>query len=67
MSLPAAAADDSSEIADSIRVRFGLRVVSVISAGSAGDAHAVISINGEPVTLKGFNRHDMYPQWGPAM
>lgn len=44
---------------DTMVVRFGLRVVS--TAGRA------ILLNGRPVKLKGFNRHDLYPGLGPAL
>ena len=44
---------------DALTVRFGLRTVST----SGRD----ILLNGKPMKLKGFNRHDMYPQLGPAL
>ena len=44
---------------DGITVRFGLRTVR--ASGRA------ILLNGEPIKLKGFNRHDMYPQLGPSL
>jgi beta-glucuronidase len=40
-------------------VRFGLRVVST--------SGREIRLNGEPVKLRGFNRHDMYPNLGPSL
>jgi len=46
-------------VEDSIQVRFGLRTVST--------AGRHITINGEPIKLKGYNRHDMYPQLGPSL
>ncbi len=44
---------------DDMIVRFGLRSVSV--SGSQ------LLLNGEPVTLLGFNRHESHPQFGPAL
>jgi len=46
---------------DGVTVRFGMRTVGV-----SGDGTRVL-INGEPVKLLGFNRHDMYPQVGPSL
>merc|ERR1712166_1516487 len=46
-------------VEDSIQVRFGLRTVST--------AGRHITINGEPIKLKGYNRHDMYPPLGPSL
>ena len=45
--------------ADAVTVRFGLRTV-----GRRGRA---ITLNGKPLKLRGFNRHDLYPQLGPAL
>jgi beta-galactosidase/beta-glucuronidase len=56
-----AATDDISNVVDSIQIRFGLRTVGTSSSGRA------VTINGAPVKLKGFNRHDMYPQYGPSL
>eukprot|EP01052_Picozoa_sp_SAG31_P014642 SAG31_NODE_917_length_11033_cov_3.285897_12_plen_145_part_00 len=42
-----------------LQVRFGLRIVHTQGRH--------ISINGVPTKLKGYNRHDMYPQIGPAL
>lgn len=44
---------------DGITVRFGLRTVSVSGRN--------ILINGSPLKLLGFNRHDMYPELGPSL
>ncbi len=44
---------------DEIVERFGIRTV----ACSKGE----ILLNGKPVRLKGYNRHDAHPQFGPAM
>ena len=49
----------SGEPSDGLTVRFGLRIV----ATSGRD----ILLNGAPLKLKGFNRHDMYPQLGPSL
>ena len=46
-------------VVDSIQVRFGLRTVST------SGRH--ILVNGAPIKLRGFNRHDMYPQLGPSL
>jgi beta-glucuronidase len=48
-------------IQDSVESRFGLRIVGVSKSGRA------ITINGVDTKLKGFNRHDMYPQYGPSI
>jgi beta-galactosidase/beta-glucuronidase len=56
-----AATDAISNVVDSIQIRFGLRTVGTSSNGRA------VTINGAPVKLKGFNRHDMYPQYGPSL
>jgi beta-galactosidase/beta-glucuronidase len=53
--------DAGSNVADSIRIRFGLRTVSTSANGRA------VAINGKPIKLKGFNRHDLYPQYGPTL
>ena len=44
---------------DAIRVRVGLRVIRA--------SGREIRVNGETVKLRGFNRHDMYPQLGPSL
>ena len=44
---------------DALTVRFGLRVVA--AAGRS------ILLNGKKIKLKGFNRHEMYPQVGPSV
>lgn len=44
---------------DEIVERFGIRTVRC----SKGE----ILLNGKPVRLKGYNRHDTHPQFGPAM
>lgn len=44
---------------DSIRERFGLRTVA-----TAGQQ---ILLNGEPVELRGFNRHESHPELGPSL
>lgn len=44
---------------DTIVERFGIRTV----ACSRGQ----ILLNGKPIRLKGYNRHDAHPQFGPAM
>jgi beta-glucuronidase len=49
----------SDGVNDSIEARFGVRTV-----GTRGRA---ITVNGQPIKLKGFNRHDMYPQLGPSL
>lgn len=51
--------NDREQATDGCEVRFGLRLVST--------AGRHILVNGRPVKLRGFNRHDMYPQVGPAM
>ena len=51
----------AKDIQDSIESRFGLRIVGVSEDGRA------ITINGKNIKLKGFNRHDMYPQFGPSL
>ncbi|MFG3341380.1 glycoside hydrolase family 2 protein [Glycomyces sp. NPDC048151] len=43
---------------DDLRERFGLREVRT--------ANARITVNGEPVVLKGVNRHEAHPQFGHA-
>jgi len=57
--LGAASAAAVASVTDAITVRFGLRIVST--------AGREIRINGQPTKLKGFNRHDMYPQLGPSL
>ena len=47
------------DAADAVAVRFGLRIVST--------SGREIRINGEVLKLKGFNRHDLYPQLGPTL
>ena len=49
----------SGEPSDALTVRFGLRIVSTSGRN--------ILLNGAPLKLKGFNRHDMYPQLGPSL
>ena len=44
---------------DGLRVRFGLRTVQAFGRD--------ILVNGRPVKLHGYNRHDMYPQLGPSL
>jgi len=46
-------------VLDSCQVRFGIRIVS------RSGRH--ILVNGRRVKLHGYNRHDMYPQVGPAI
>ncbi len=43
---------------DRIIERFGIRQVAA--------GHKIILLNGEPIYLKGFNRHESHPQFGPA-
>jgi beta-glucuronidase len=45
-------------VADAICVRFGLRTVAVHDDGRS------IALNGAPVKLVGFNRHEMHPVYG---
>lgn len=52
----ATAADPGPEMKDGMEVRFGLRQVAVHGRR--------VAINGEPVVLKGFNRHEMHPAFG---
>lgn len=49
----------SDPAVDGLEVRFGIRTV--------GKKGRDILINGEPVKLKGVNRHDMYPNQGPVL
>lgn len=44
---------------DAIVERFGIRTVTA--------ARGQILLNGEPLRLYGYNRHDAHPQFGPAM
>lgn len=44
---------------DDIIIRFGLRTVE------ARDGQ--LMLNGEPVELRGYNRHESHPQFGPAL
>lgn len=45
---------------DSVNTRFGLRVLGA-------DSSSRITINGERIKMKGFNRHTMYPDTGPSL
>lgn len=44
---------------DAVAERFGLRTVGI--------ADGVVAINGEPVKLLGYCRHEAHPQFGPAL
>eukprot|EP00043_Microstomoeca_roanoka_P005530 m.56349 g.56349 ORF g.56349 m.56349 type:complete len:614 (+) comp13009_c1_seq4:187-2028(+) len=46
--------------ADAVLVRFGLRLLGI-------DSNARITINGDEVKLRGFNRHTMWPDTGSAL
>ena len=53
------AAAPGAALVDGMEVRFGLRTVSV--------QQRRVAINGRPVYLRGFNRHDMHPTFGASL
>eukprot|EP00747_Dinoflagellata_sp_TGD_P075064 gnl/TRDRNA2_/TRDRNA2_158579_c2_seq1.p1 gnl/TRDRNA2_/TRDRNA2_158579_c2~~gnl/TRDRNA2_/TRDRNA2_158579_c2_seq1.p1 ORF type:complete len:377 (+),score=14.98 gnl/TRDRNA2_/TRDRNA2_158579_c2_seq1:112-1131(+) len=49
-------------VLDSMEVRFGLRLISI-----GGNQNRSILLNGKPIKLKGVNRHEFFPNLGPAL
>lgn len=52
---------------DALTIRSGLRIVGTTTAAGGLNGQSRITINGEIVKLKGFNRHQMWPDTGAAV
>jgi beta-glucuronidase len=50
---------DDGKHSDTVIERFGIRIV--------GTDKGQITLNGQPVKLLGYNRHESHPQFGPAL
>ncbi|TVR10556.1 MAG: beta-galactosidase [Planctomycetota bacterium] len=51
--------DSPGSAGDSITERFGIRTLAT--------AQGQVLLNGEPIKLLGYNRHEAHPQFGPAL
>jgi beta-glucuronidase len=52
---------------DALTVRSGLRIIGTTTAAGGMNGQSRLTINGEIVKLKGFNRHTMWPDTGAAV